>query len=411
MTNQQQVGLPLPTERLRSSCNACGTAKVKCDRGQPQCHRCAGMNLDCVYSVTRKSGKPPRKRLAYAKRTMTPTAMPTPTNDARDTIFLRPKPSDCPGPTLSVQPSDLIMTDIPDIPMQPAIANGHNGVGDDHSLEPSFFIPQCSSMSLENWDLDLGLNLSSFGPTTSAVDENQSSQGFSSATPSVSTKHDCGLESLEVFKDLTAAPSLSDENADTILAQLDRVLQANRNAIDRLTRLLECSCSKPPYLVMLHSSIISRILGLYQQAAGCAHNVRRGPEAGTAETTAAAGRASPASSYSTPASGTTINTSNTNTATRTSGMSDDVAQLPFSLGKFNIEDPCVQFAFKNLLIGNEVKRASSLISLFAAQSPGDGPEGAEGLRSSLSAWLRADHASTVRILRSAIKELNDGIDL
>jgi hypothetical protein len=92
-------------------------------------------------------------------------------------------------------------------------------------------------------------------------------------------------------------------------------------------------------------------------------------------------------------------------------MSDEAAQLPFSLGRFNIEEPCVQFAFKNLLIGNELKRAGSLIGLFAAQSLGDGPDGAEGLRSSLSAWLRADHASTVRILRSAIKELNDGIDL
>ncbi|KAH6843315.1 hypothetical protein B0I37DRAFT_384169 [Chaetomium sp. MPI-CAGE-AT-0009] len=400
MTRQQQVTLPLPTERLRSSCNACGTAKVKCDRGQPQCHRCAGMGLNCVYGVTRKSGKPPRKRLAYAKRTVTPTAMPTPTNDARDTSgsFLRPKPSDCLGPPSSVQPPDLIMTDIP---MQPAIAND---VDDHNSLEPSFFIPQCSTMSLENWDLDMGLNLSSFVPATSATSAPEERQGFSPATPPVSTKHDCAMESFEVFKDLTAAPSLSEENADTILAQLDWVLQANRNAIDRLTKLLECSCFKPPYLVMLHSSIISRILGLYQQAAGCAHTVQHGPVAKTAEK-AAAGN-SPASSYSTPASGTAISTSNTEA--RTSGISDEVAQLPFSLGKFNIEEPCVQFAFKNLLIGNELKRAGSLIGLFAAQPPGDG---AEGLRSSLSAWLRADHSSTVRVLRSAIKELNDGIDL
>jgi hypothetical protein len=284
--------------------------------------------------------------------------------------------------------------------MQPAMAN-HT---DDHnSLEPSFFTPQCSSLSLENWGLDLGLNLSSFVPATSAPDE---SQGFlTPATPSVSTKHDCPLEAFEVFKDLTAAPSLSEENADTILAQLDRVLQANRNAIDRLTRLLECSCFKPPYLVMLHASIISRILGLYQQAAGCAHTVRRGPAAEAAET-AAAGNSPPASSYSTPASGTTISTSHTEA--RTSGISDAVAQLPFSLGRFNIEEPCVQFAFKNLLIGNELKRAGSLIGLFASQSPGDG---AEDLRSSLSARLRADHSSTVRSLRSAIKELNDGIDL
>ncbi|KAK3291395.1 uncharacterized protein B0H64DRAFT_408875 [Chaetomium fimeti] len=402
MTNQQQDTLPLLTERLRSSCNPCGTAKVKCNRGQPQCHRCAGMGLDCVYGVTRKSGKPPRKRLAYTKRPPTAittlTAMTTPTNDApnaRDTSFLRPRPSDCLGPPSSIQPSDLMMTDIP---IQPDIANG---VDDHNSLEPSFFVPQSSSMFLDNWDLDLGPNLSSFVPATFAPDERD---GFSLATPSVSTEHDCPLKSFQVFRDLTAVPSLSEENADTILAQLDRVLQANRNAIDRLTSLLKCSCVKPPYLIMLHSSIISRILGLYQQAAGSAHTVRRGPAAETAQTAAAG--SSPASSYSTPASGTTINTSNAEIGTR--GISDEVAQLPFSLGRFSIEDPCVQFAFKNLLIGNELKRAGSLIGLFASQSAGDN---ADGLRSSLSAWLRADHSSTVRILRSAIKELNDGIDL
>ncbi|KXX74808.1 Aflatoxin biosynthesis regulatory protein [Madurella mycetomatis] len=302
--------------------------------------------------------------------------MPTPTNDTHDASFLRPRPSDCLGPpSNSVQPSVSMMFDIP-APAQPAIANGV----DDH-----FFTP--SSMSLENWD-----NLFSFVPSTPAPD---ASQGFSSATPSVSTTHDCPLESFEVFKDLTAAPSLSEKNTDTtILAQLDQVLQANRNAIDRLTRLLECPCVKPPYLVMLHSSIISRVLGLYQQAAGCSQTVRRDPGTETAE-------------HSAPESGTAaINTSNIET--RTSGMSDEAAQLPFSLGKFNIEEPCVQFAFKSLLIGNELKRAGNLISLFASQSPGDG---AEGLRSSLSAWLRDNHASTIRMVRSAIKELNDGIDL
>ncbi|KAK5652690.1 hypothetical protein OQA88_10284 [Cercophora sp. LCS_1] len=388
MTNQQRVISPLPTERLRSSCNACGTAKVGCDRGQPQCHRCAGMDLDCIYGVTRKSGKPPRKRLAYAKRA---PIMPTPTSDPPDTGFLRPTPPDCLGPPLNNQPSDLSMTDSA---TQPTIING---VGDYNSLEPSFFIPQCSPMSFESWDPELGLNFSSFVPAASAWDEGQ---GFAPATPSVPAKHDCALESSEVFKDLTIAPSLPEGKADTILVQLDRVLQANRNAIDRLIKLLKCSCSKPPYLVMLHASIISRILGLYQQAAGCARSIRRGPAAETVDTAAAE------SSYSTPASGTPVS-SNT-METRTSGIADDVTHLPFSLGNFNIEEPCVQFAFKNLLIGNELKRAGILIDLFASQSPG---VGADGLRASLTTYLRADHSSTMRIVRSAIKELKDGIDL
>ena len=334
------------------------------------------MDLNCVYGVTRKSGKPPRKRLAYVKPTPT---TPTPTNGNHDTDI---SPS-------SAQVSDLIMTDIP---MQPAMING---VDDHNSLEPSFFTP-----SVENWSLDFGLDLSSFIPATPATEESPS-QNLPPSTPPVSTGHDCAGESFEIFKELTAAPSLSEENANAILTQLDGVLQVNRKAIDHLTRVLQCSCCKPPYLVMLHSSIISRLLGLYQQAAGCAHAVR-----GAAADTAA--------SVETPASGATIGTpisKSSNTETVTSGIPDQVTQLPFSLGTFNIEESCVQFAFKNLLIGNELKRAGSLINLFAEPSPGDEDGGAQGLRANLSAWLRDDHASTVRVLRGAIRELNAGMDL
>lgn len=48
--------------KLRSSCDCCGIAKVKCNREKPQCGRCASHHLECVYGVSRKMGKPPRKR-------------------------------------------------------------------------------------------------------------------------------------------------------------------------------------------------------------------------------------------------------------------------------------------------------------------------------------------------------------
>jgi hypothetical protein len=71
----------LPTSKspkLRASCEGCGTAKVRCDRGQPKCSRCVALGLTCVYGISRKFGKPPRKRpsacldvssgFSYAKR-------------------------------------------------------------------------------------------------------------------------------------------------------------------------------------------------------------------------------------------------------------------------------------------------------------------------------------------------------
>lgn len=49
--------------KLRSSCDCCGEAKINCNSGQPECHRCIALGLNCVYGLSRKFGKPPRKRL------------------------------------------------------------------------------------------------------------------------------------------------------------------------------------------------------------------------------------------------------------------------------------------------------------------------------------------------------------
>ena len=49
--------------KLRSSCDGCGSAKLKCDRGQPECGRCLSHSLECVYGVSQKMGKPPRDRV------------------------------------------------------------------------------------------------------------------------------------------------------------------------------------------------------------------------------------------------------------------------------------------------------------------------------------------------------------
>src|SRR6187551_751594 len=47
--------------KLRSSCDACGETKVKCDRAQPECSRCVEAGVPCVYGPSRNRGKPPRK--------------------------------------------------------------------------------------------------------------------------------------------------------------------------------------------------------------------------------------------------------------------------------------------------------------------------------------------------------------
>ncbi|ROV92148.1 hypothetical protein VSDG_07553 [Cytospora chrysosperma] len=55
-------GTPRRPPKLRSSCDACGAAKVRCDKTQPRCGRCVAGGLNCVYGLSRKFGKAPRKK-------------------------------------------------------------------------------------------------------------------------------------------------------------------------------------------------------------------------------------------------------------------------------------------------------------------------------------------------------------
>ncbi|KAH8756022.1 hypothetical protein F5883DRAFT_430162, partial [Diaporthe sp. PMI_573] len=51
-TNAEQTAQRSPM--LRSACDACGSAKVRCDKSKPECVRCTNRGLPCNYSVSRR---------------------------------------------------------------------------------------------------------------------------------------------------------------------------------------------------------------------------------------------------------------------------------------------------------------------------------------------------------------------
>lgn len=152
-----------------------------------------------------------------------------------------------------------------------------------------------------------------------------------------SASHSCPRGSYELFRDLICpAPFLHapESNSDTVSAPLDQVLQFNRDAIGRPNRLLLCSCAKSGHRVMVHASIVSRILIWYQQAAGW---------------TGSSGSAPPDTSDSSPLSHNTPPspsspsevTANPDTAKSTMLVQSTgfaVAQVPVSVGTFKVED-------------------------------------------------------------------------
>ncbi|KAL5333411.1 hypothetical protein BJX70DRAFT_392203 [Aspergillus crustosus] len=48
--------------KVRSTCNACQQAKIRCSHDRPSCTRCRRNNITCVYSISRRLGRPAKRR-------------------------------------------------------------------------------------------------------------------------------------------------------------------------------------------------------------------------------------------------------------------------------------------------------------------------------------------------------------
>lgn len=389
--------------KLRSSCDSCGTAKVKCDRGRPECSRCATLGLGCVYGLSRKFGKPPRKRPgAYLKATREKricTQEPIERCNSHTTLgFMEPRDV---NESARAGLPDLVVDNLP-------FSCGVNiALGIAEQDEPSSdFYP---SLSFEEWP-----QLSSFGasleiPTAPAL-------APVSTTSASSGTHNCPRESYEIFRDLICpTPSLHapESNSLTVSAQLDEVLYFNRNAIDRLSQLLKCPCAKSGHRAMVHASIISRILIWYQQAAGWTGSSSWGPRPSALADSSTCCRVS-SSSPSSPLPPSPSGTAGTSTASPPSlaqATGFIVEHVPVSMGTFSIEDQDLQATFRNQLVLSELKKTANLIDMFTSQGLGESSaSGMAGLYTHLGAWLRSEHSRTVRILRSGLGVLNEGLE-
>jgi hypothetical protein len=51
----------LPNQKLRTTCNACQQAKIRCSHSHP-CDRCVSHGFECVYSISQPLGRPAKKK-------------------------------------------------------------------------------------------------------------------------------------------------------------------------------------------------------------------------------------------------------------------------------------------------------------------------------------------------------------
>lgn len=57
----QLNGQLLPNQKVRTTCNACQQAKIRCSHTHP-CDRCVSHGFECVYSISQPLGRPAKKK-------------------------------------------------------------------------------------------------------------------------------------------------------------------------------------------------------------------------------------------------------------------------------------------------------------------------------------------------------------
>ncbi|KAJ5177738.1 Aflatoxin biosynthesis regulatory protein [Penicillium coprophilum] len=383
-------------EKLRSSCDRCGTAKVKCDKEQPECGRCISHGVPCIYGVSRKMGKPPR-RISLCQST-SDTATTTQSSSETSSGGM---PLD-----LELSSTDMNTWDHMD-----EDNNSHTfkdildaGRSFDHEL-PIPMIPNLP-MDYNEWAISDQANANILFPLRSSQQSSTQGEDLSSMTFQWQWDgHDCQQKSHGILESISAYNIHKSESEEglpppTALAPrtettvngvpLDLVLQLNREATERLIQLVSCPCARIPSVALLYASIISRVLAWYEQAAACTQM-----------------NSLPLSSK---AAGHNLTPSNSSRGTSSPPLQPpevSVAPSQMMVGTFNVDDPLIQTMMNIHLISGEMKRVEDVIDQFGSQTgcSTPGTEQIGGLFLTLNSWLKQDYSRILHMMQSELKKL------
>ncbi|KAH8698981.1 hypothetical protein BGW36DRAFT_358488 [Talaromyces proteolyticus] len=405
---------PRPS-KLRSSCDACGAAKLKCDRGKPECERCISLGLQCVYGISRKMGKPPRQRAQSRTARSDSNGGGTESINVDARQFHIPSGWDSEASYSDTRGGEI---DMPDI------------------LHSSIFgssFPEFKSLDLGDdflsANIDIGLKeYTDFAPPNSAprsqIDENM--HGYFDNPPRTAAGckgQDCSQEAHNILTGLlllnlnqahyehrpsyeprsTPGPAPLTPNVANRVP-LDHILHLNRDSSKRLSRLLTCSCARFPQLAVLYASIISQVLNLYYEAADCATQKSLSPMTGRPRSIS--GSSSP---WSNQGAG-PVNSGDFNAQLMARAAALAIAPTQMTVGSFDIDDQQVQTALRIQLLLGEITKIGFLIDLFTSESSSGLDEynfgRVDGLHKSLSSWLRQEHLRVSDIMRSRLKDVS-----
>lgn len=299
--------------KLKDSCDMCSSSKVKCNKEKPTCSRCRKLGYPCFYSPARRIGRPhpsrrtnPRKttesRLRLSGRSTVDDSMPpTPENlpPVSDSSPQRPflaqggggsEPGYVQNPQhwldeLNVSPS----AGIDDIEMSSGTA-----LGQVHDFNASFenkYLPcYLQSPLLEQFPktpdalhvsphwanylpphfdntifpLEMGLGQSS-SQASSAEASSNASLSCDQTPLSDLPGPDCVTGALEILRQLQNCRSrdMKEPRGGSEAPGLAEPMQIASSAVNRLSTILVCPCSRKTYVGILVAAVCLSILDAY----------------------------------------------------------------------------------------------------------------------------------------------------
>jgi hypothetical protein len=300
--------------KLRLSCDACSSSKIKCDQTRPICLRCQKTGVKCSYSVSQRKGKPPaasrdpsvlvngRKGTQAKQASKSAEEKLSPPNHdsqhaACDSAFHFEQDSSM------MEMSVSMYEDAINAPWQTSIPDMSDYTSNDITMTPSnifdqtFFSMDTSPMSqltprspddIFNFEEEfpdvLGIGLQESPrqaelqfhanslPTPPSSDYGPQTQRYDCSKLAAST-----LNSLNILSSQSCSASATQGHGsmDSNLASFDQILIINKSAVENAHQLLSCPCSLSQQFNLTLSLIIDKILALYQNIIHTETSVRQ----------------------------------------------------------------------------------------------------------------------------------------
>lgn len=337
--------------RLRSTCDACSNAKVKCDKKQPTCDRCQVYGFTCSYSPSRRHGKHSWKK--FSESIASPPAVTLPSEPAME-VESSNIPTGNPNENTSCGGDDTILVDF------------------DHDLVNGFEVGS-------HWTgLDLGIPLSngvgtpdgfqlhdstSTGPSSLWDGPSSTATTAASSIPEslqvpTAPAVDCEAEAFNALHSLHSCTMLHTDHPGEIkhsatrtitsyggvtdyMPPLDKVLHFNRSAVSTLKGLLNSPGVHQPHLALLYMTIVSKVLFWYRLVVSSQYQSQ--------------------SSLRFPSSESNNSSSHSSPPGTSSSISDRaVKPVAFQIGVFDLGDEDQKLLMKGVLL-REVRKLESVV--------------------------------------------------